>query len=150
MAPQGMKGDRESLALRVPFGKEGKSRGMPDIVANPHKGYDNHGCHITGTEPEEKVRKTREGDGQTQKEPGLSHHIHDKPARQIDEKAGELLGKDLAIQENGIIVIDVTELGYNKVLGKGRITQPLRIKSPKFSQTALTKIENAGGEAVVI
>jgi large subunit ribosomal protein L15 len=68
----------------------------------------------------------------------------------IDEKAGELLGKDLAIQENGIIVIDVTELGYNKVLGKGRITQPLRIKSPKFSQTALTKIENAGGEAVVI
>jgi large subunit ribosomal protein L15 len=41
-------------------------------------------------------------------------------------------------------------LGYNKVLGNGKITQPLKIKSPKFSQTALNKIENAGGEAVVI
>ena len=62
----------------------------------------------------------------------------------IDEKAAELVDKNLATQENGIIVIDVTELGYNKVLGNGRITKPLIIKSPKFSQTALTKIENAG------
>ena len=68
----------------------------------------------------------------------------------IDEKAVGLVDKNLATQENGIIVIDVTELGYNKVLGNGKITKPLIIKSPKFSHTALTKIENAGGEAVVI
>ncbi len=68
----------------------------------------------------------------------------------IDEKASELLGKGLATKDNGIIVMDVTELGYNKVLGNGRITQPLIIKSPKFSQSALTKIENAGGEAVIL
>ena len=41
-------------------------------------------------------------------------------------------------------------MGYNKVLGKGRINKPLIIKSPKFSQSALTKIENAGGEAVIL
>ena len=68
----------------------------------------------------------------------------------IDEKANELLNKDLAVKENGVIVIDITQLGYNKVLGNGRLTQPLIVKSPRFSQAALNKIEDAGGEAVII
>lgn len=68
----------------------------------------------------------------------------------IDEKADELVLNGLADKENGKIVVDVTKLGYNKVLGKGKINQPLLIKSPKFSQTAINKIEEAGGEAITL
>ncbi len=66
----------------------------------------------------------------------------------LDEKAQELVKNGQATEEKGKIVIDVTELGYNKVLGRGKLTQALLIKSPLFSQSALRKIEEAGGEAV--
>jgi len=66
----------------------------------------------------------------------------------LDEKAQELLKNGQATEENDKIVIDVTELGYNKVLGRGKLTQALLIKSPLFSESALRKIEEAGGEAV--
>lgn len=67
----------------------------------------------------------------------------------IDEKAEELVKDGLAIKENSTIIIDVTDIGYNKVLGKGKLSQPITIKSPKFSQSALSKIEDAGGEAII-
>lgn len=68
----------------------------------------------------------------------------------LDEKLDELIIKGLASQEKGKIVVDVTRLGYNKVLGNGKITRPAIIKSPKFSESAVQKIEEAGGEAAVL
>lgn len=68
----------------------------------------------------------------------------------LDEKLEELASKGLAKKENGKIVVDVTELGYNKVLGKGRITKKAIIKSPRFSESAARKIEKAGGEAELL
>lgn len=65
----------------------------------------------------------------------------------LDEKLDELLSTGLARKEKGKIQVDVTKLGYNKVLGRGRITRSAVIKSPKFSQSAIRKIEDAGGEA---
>jgi len=46
------------------------------------------------------------------------------------------------------IIIDITKLGYNKVLGTGKITQPLVIKAPSFSKKAEEKIKKADGEAI--
>ena len=68
----------------------------------------------------------------------------------LDEKSEELVKQGLAMNKNGTIEIDVTDLGYNKVLGKGRINKPLIIKSPKFSSLAIQKIEEAGGEVIVL
>ena len=68
----------------------------------------------------------------------------------IEQKADELVQNGVADKENGKIIIDVTQLGYNKVLGKGRIKKPIIVKSIKFSQTAREKIEDAGGEAVIL
>ncbi|MBW9223009.1 50S ribosomal protein L15 [Methanothermococcus sp. SCGC AD-155-E23] len=50
--------------------------------------------------------------------------------------------------EDGKIVVDVTELKYEKVLGKGKISCPMIIKALEFSEKAKEKIEAAGGEAV--
>lgn len=66
----------------------------------------------------------------------------------LNDKAEELLEKGLATKEDDVIVIDVTELGYNKVLATGNLDAPMVIKSPDFSENARFKIEEAGGEAV--
>ncbi len=52
------------------------------------------------------------------------------------ENLASKLGKDS---------IDLTELGYDKVLGKGRLTRPLKIKVSLFSSKAKKKIEEVGG-----
>ena len=45
---------------------------------------------------------------------------------------------------------DVTEYGYEKVLGKGKLNYKLTIKAPAFSAHAEEKITAAGGKAVVL
>ena len=68
----------------------------------------------------------------------------------LDENSDKLVSQGIATKEDNKIVIDVTELGYNKVLGKGRINKALTIKAPQFSQSAINKIENAGGEVITL
>ncbi len=46
--------------------------------------------------------------------------------------------------------INVCELGYEKVLGKGKVTQPLIIKAKLFSKNAIKKLEEIGGKAVEV
>jgi large subunit ribosomal protein L15 len=68
----------------------------------------------------------------------------------LDDNAERLVKNGLAQKEGQKIAIDVTNLGYDKVLGKGRVTRPLIIKAPFFSQRAVEKIEKAGGELVTL
>jgi large subunit ribosomal protein L15 len=46
--------------------------------------------------------------------------------------------------------INVVDMGYEKVLGRGRLTKPAIIEAYSFSKIAKEKIESAGGKAVVI
>jgi large subunit ribosomal protein L15 len=46
--------------------------------------------------------------------------------------------------------INLSELGYGKLLGGGKITQPLVVEAESFSKTAARKLEEAGGKIVKI
>lgn len=46
------------------------------------------------------------------------------------------------------VLIDLEEMGYDKLLGEGKITIPVSVKVPSVSETALRKIEEAGGEVL--
>ena len=59
--------------------------------------------------------------------------------REIDNMARKLGKKE----------IDVGALGYQKVLGSGRVTQPITVKADIFVPNAKEKIEGAGGKVVV-
>lgn len=48
--------------------------------------------------------------------------------------------------EKGKIQLDLTSLGYTKLLGTGKITKPLTIIVPSCSKTAAEKIKKAGGK----
>ena len=57
----------------------------------------------------------------------------------------ELAAKHATAQEPQPI-LDLTSLGYAKLLGTGKITKPLTIKVPSCSKTAAQKIKEAGGK----
>ncbi len=52
-------------------------------------------------------------------------------------------------EKKGVKEVDVSEFGYNRVLGRGSINAPITIKAKSFSKRAIEKIEAAGGKAVV-
>ena len=66
------------------------------------------------------------------------------------EIAHELLNKGIAVKEDDKIVINVASLGFNKVLGRGRVDLPLKIYTVAITENAKKKIEGAGGEVVLI
>ena len=66
----------------------------------------------------------------------------------LEEQAENLIASGKASKDGDAIVIDVTELGYDKVLAKGNITKTFKISAPKFSAGAIEKIEELGGEAI--
>lgn len=56
-------------------------------------------------------------------------------------------------KENGKIVIDLRSYKYIKILGRGKITVPLKIilnSTARISDIAKEKIENSGGEIVIV
>lgn len=48
--------------------------------------------------------------------------------------------------KQGLIAIDLTAFGYNKVLGGGNVTLPLDITAPIFTHRAAEKIKAVGGK----
>ena len=66
----------------------------------------------------------------------------------LEEKADEFIDSGKASVDGDAIVIAVTDLGVDKVLAKGNITKTFKIYSPKFSASAVEKIEELGGEAI--
>jgi large subunit ribosomal protein L15 len=46
------------------------------------------------------------------------------------------------------IVVDAAALGFDKILGKGRISLAMAVSATEFSENAVAKLEAAGGEAV--
>jgi len=65
------------------------------------------------------------------------------------QKKADFLAADKKIQKEGeTYVVDVEKIGYNKVLGYGKLKNKFKITSPSFSKEAIEKIKAIGGEAV--
>ncbi len=69
---------------------------------------------------------------------------------ELDELAKKMLIEGKAVKEDDKIVINVVELGYNKVLGRGKVSMPLKIITMQITSSAREKIEKAGGEIVLL
>ena len=48
----------------------------------------------------------------------------------------------------GVAELDLTEMGVDKLLGRGRIGIPLKVRVSSYSSRALEKIERAGGSII--
>ncbi|MBI2580390.1 50S ribosomal protein L15 [Candidatus Woesearchaeota archaeon] len=67
----------------------------------------------------------------------------------IDENAERLAARKVATQDNGAYIIDIGELGFGKLLGKGKVTKKLVITANYASASAAEAVKAAGGQVIV-
>lgn len=81
--------------------------------------------------------------------PKIQESVNTINIGELDENIGELLETDAAEKKDGKVIIDVTKMGVDKVLGRGDISQSTKIIAKSFSKSAKRKIEEADGEAKI-
>lgn len=65
---------------------------------------------------------------------------------ELEELANKLSTEKTLEKKIGKIFLDLEKLGYNKLLGTGKITQPILVKVLSHSETANKKLEEVGGQ----
>jgi len=65
---------------------------------------------------------------------------------ELGELADELAAEKKLERKQKKIFLDLDKLGYNKLLGMGKITRPMLVKVAAHSEAAGKKLEEAGGQ----
>ena len=65
---------------------------------------------------------------------------------ELDELAHKLTAEKKLERKQKKIFLDLDKLGYDKLLGMGKITKPMLVKVVAHSEAASKKIEEAGGQ----
>jgi len=65
---------------------------------------------------------------------------------ELDELANQLTAEKKLERKQKKIFLDLDKLGYDKLLGLGKITEPMLVKVVAHSEAAAKKIEEAGGQ----
>jgi len=68
---------------------------------------------------------------------------------QLSELVDKLVAGKKAQPAGEKVVLDLKELGFKKLLGTGSISRAVQVKVDECSESALKKIREAGGEAVL-
>lgn len=66
----------------------------------------------------------------------------------IEQHIGKFLSNGSVKKEDRLYFVDLEKIGYNKLLGDGRVSRKFRIKTPYASKTAVKKVKEAGGEVI--
>ncbi|MDH5780134.1 MAG: 50S ribosomal protein L15 [Candidatus Bathyarchaeota archaeon] len=67
---------------------------------------------------------------------------------ELDQQISELITNKKAEKTKEGVTVDLDKLGFEKLLGRGQVTQPLIIQVDSHSESAAQKIETAGGKIV--
>jgi len=70
--------------------------------------------------------------------------------KELDSKVDELLKEKKITEDKDGIKINLLELGYDKLLGTGKIKHRLIVEAKSFSKNAIKKLEEAKGKAIVV
>ena len=69
---------------------------------------------------------------------------------ELDRLIDKLIAEGRVSTEDGKYVINLLEHGFNKLLGRGRITRPVIVYTPAASMKAIERVAAAGGEVRII
>ncbi|MEM0379389.1 MAG: uL15m family ribosomal protein [Nanopusillaceae archaeon] len=67
----------------------------------------------------------------------------------IEEYFEYLINEGIAMQENEFYVINLNDLGIDKLLGKGMVSRKYKIIVKSASKSAIEKIKALGGEVII-
>lgn len=91
--------------------------------------------------------------------PGLGKHGFQRPQKvqeevktadigKIDQKVYELVDEGVVEETDDGYEVDADEMGVDKILGGGQVRNSLVVRAEDFSDSAVEKIESAGGEVI--
>ena len=66
----------------------------------------------------------------------------------IEKHIGKFISSNLAKKENEFYLVELEKMGFNKLLGDGKITLKFKIKTPYASKAAIEKVKEASGEVI--
>jgi len=66
----------------------------------------------------------------------------------LEKNIEKLVKKKLVKKEGNTFLIDLNKLGFEKLLGSGKVTQKFKISVKSASKKAIEKIKKAGGEII--
>ena len=66
----------------------------------------------------------------------------------IEQHISKFISTGLVKKENELYALELKNLGFNKLLGDGRVSLKFRIIAPYASKTAIDKVKDAGGEVI--
>ena len=67
----------------------------------------------------------------------------------IEQHIGKFLSNNLIAKENEFYLVELEKLGFNKLLGDGKVMNKYKIKVPYASKTAIDKVKEAGGVVLI-
>ena len=68
---------------------------------------------------------------------------------ELEKLLPELVDKGLAKDMDGKVEIDLSEVGIDKLLGRGEVSKPMVIRVAFATEKAVRKIESAGGSVII-
>ena len=75
----------------------------------------------------------------------MLEHIRAINLGNLQTKLDFYVEQKLVSKDNDIYIVDLEKLGYNKLLGGGKLNVKLKISAPYFSAQAVTKVKEKGG-----
>lgn len=80
----------------------------------------------------------------------LYHDLKTISLKELDLKIEDLLKEGKAKEEKEGVKVNLTELGYDKLLGSGKVKHKLIIEAKSFSKGAIKKLEEGNSKAIVV
>jgi len=68
--------------------------------------------------------------------------------KELDQLVETLSNENKLKAEDGKYVVNLADFGYKKLLGTGRLTKPLVVKTDMCSESAARKIQDSGGQLI--
>jgi large subunit ribosomal protein L15 len=119
------------------IGKYGFTR--PEVVKEEYKYLKNFNKTLRALRDEGKI------DAELYEYLNSKHEINVGDLEVLIEKLGQFVS-----EEGNVYTIDLTKLGYKKLLGSGSVSKAINVRIEKATQKAITKIEEAGGKILMV
>lgn len=68
----------------------------------------------------------------------------------LEQLIEKLPSNEKVTKDESSLSIDLSKLGFDKLLGRGKISKPVIVKIKKYSQSSLKKIEEVNGRIIQI
>ena len=108
-------------------------------------GRGNAGCHKTKRIMYERVGRVWGAHGFKRPQSVVSAN-NSINLKTIEEKSESWITEGIATKKGKVVSVDLTEMGYDKLLGTGSTTQSYKLTISAASAKAVEKVEAAGGE----